>query len=98
MTMRFGLASLALFLAAAAAQAAPRSLDDCEAIQAPHAYNECLASFGPMRGGGGGKYPAPAKEGGQGARRHGSSGAVSGAAVRRGPGGRIRMEFTPGRR
>ncbi len=96
--MRFGLASLALFLAVAAAQAAPRSLDDCEAIQAPHAYNECLASFGPMRGARGGKYPAPAGKGGPGVRRQGRSGAVSGSVVRSGPGGRIRMEFTPGRR
>jgi len=94
--MRFGLAFLALFLAAAAAQAASRSLDDCEAIQAPHAYNECLASFGPMRGVRG-KYTAPASERGPGARRQGRSGAVSGSVVRRGPGGRIRMEFTPGR-
>jgi hypothetical protein len=96
--MRFGLAFLALFLAAAAAQAASRSLDDCEAIQAPHAYNECLASFGPMRGVRGGKYTAPAGKGGPGARRQGRGGAVSGSVVRRGPGGRIRMEFTPGRR
>lgn len=96
--MRFGLASLVLFLAAATAQAAPRSLDDCEAIQAPHAYNECLASFGPMRGVRGGKYSAPASKGGLGARRYDRSGAVSGSVVRRGPGGRIRMEFTPGRR
>lgn len=97
MTMRFGLAPLALLLAAAAAHAAPGSINDCEAIQSPLAYNECLASFGPMRGGGGGKYSAPASQGRQGARRHGRGGAVSGAVVRRGQGGRIRMEFTPGR-
>ncbi len=31
------------------AQAAPRSIDDCEKIDAPDAYNQCLASFGPTR-------------------------------------------------
>lgn len=28
-------------------QAAPRSIDDCEKIEAADAYNRCLASFGP---------------------------------------------------
>ncbi|MBO0734786.1 MAG: hypothetical protein J2P49_10840 [Methylocapsa sp.] len=30
------------------AKAAPRSIDDCEKIQAADAYNLCLASFGPV--------------------------------------------------
>lgn len=29
------------------AQAAPRSINDCEKIDAADAYNQCLASFGP---------------------------------------------------
>jgi hypothetical protein len=32
----------------AAAGAAPRTIDDCETIQAPDAYNQCLALFGPV--------------------------------------------------
>ena len=31
-----------------AAHAAPRTIDDCEKIQAADAYNQCLASFGPV--------------------------------------------------
>ncbi|MDJ1157598.1 hypothetical protein QNA08_05030 [Chelatococcus sp. SYSU_G07232] len=64
---------LALFLtvvpAAALAQAKPRTLADCEKIEAALAYNACLASFGPRRG----ERPAPgtmpqAEEGEPGAR------------------------------
>ncbi|MDQ6702813.1 MAG: hypothetical protein M3Z96_06755, partial [Pseudomonadota bacterium] len=29
-------------------KAAPRSIDDCEKIQAADAYNQCLALFGPL--------------------------------------------------
>ncbi len=32
---------------------APRTIEDCERIQAPMAYNDCLSRFGPERGGGG---------------------------------------------
>ncbi len=50
--------ALALLVAlagpAAAQRAAPRSIDDCERIDEPMAYNACLARFGPERGGGGG--------------------------------------------
>ena len=60
-------------LFASAAFAAPRSIADCESIQAADAYNNCLASFGPMRGGGGGKYYRAASEPAHGARRHGRS-------------------------
>ncbi len=35
-------------LLALPAHAEPRSIDDCEKIQAPDAYNQCLASFGPV--------------------------------------------------
>ncbi len=43
----------AVFVAALAAvpaqsKAAPRSIDDCEKIQAADAYNQCLAVFGPV--------------------------------------------------
>lgn len=31
-----------------AAHAAPRTIDDCEKIQAADAYNQCLAIFGPV--------------------------------------------------
>lgn len=34
-----------------AAAAAPRSIADCESIQAADAYNRCLASFGPVAAG-----------------------------------------------
>ncbi|MGH6795146.1 MAG: hypothetical protein ACREDH_08100 [Methylocella sp.] len=38
----------ALIAASAHANAAPRSIDDCEQIQAADAYNRCLALFGPI--------------------------------------------------
>jgi hypothetical protein len=38
---------LALF-ASIPARAEPRSIQDCEKIQAADAYNQCLASFGPV--------------------------------------------------
>ncbi len=102
--MRKGLA-LALLLAAPAA-AAPRSIADCEKIQAPHAYNQCLASFGPMRGGGGARYTAPAAEPAPAARAGARKAAmmrqrparIGGLGATRTSGGRMRMEFTPGRR
>jgi hypothetical protein len=55
-------AVLVAALAAAPAQskAAPRSIGDCEKIQAADAYNQCLALFGPVArghgGAGGGVY------------------------------------------
>lgn len=81
-------------LIAANAQAAPRKIDDCEAIAEPMAYNACLASFGPTRGhsaagavnvGGGPQSEAP---------RSRSRIGFSDAAVRQGRSGRIHMEFT----
>jgi hypothetical protein len=41
-----GLLGIGLFAAPLAA--APRSINDCEKIQAADAYNQCLASFGPV--------------------------------------------------
>ncbi|MBY6240994.1 hypothetical protein K3F48_07355 [Methylosinus sp. Sm6] len=38
-------------LAAFSAAAGPRSIADCENIQAADAYNQCLASFGPVASG-----------------------------------------------
>src|SRR3977135_3496001 len=38
----------ALIAAPAHSNAAPRSIDDCEKIQAADAYNQCLAVFGPL--------------------------------------------------
>ncbi|MBI1868652.1 MAG: hypothetical protein HYS06_10240 [Methylocystis sp.] len=78
---------LAALLLVEAATAAPRSIADCEAIEAPDAYNRCLASFGPARGGG---------ELGHGYARHHARVDGPGVSVERRPGGRLRMEFTPG--
>jgi len=45
------LAVSALVLSTGAfAQGKPRTVDDCERIGEPLAYNACLASFGPKRG------------------------------------------------
>lgn len=94
-------ASLLAALPAASAAAAPRSIDDCESIKDANAYNLCLASFGPMRGQRAKTYPGVASEGqkgkGAGARR-GGGGHSFGGVVSRSRAGRVRMEFTPGRR
>lgn len=45
----FALTGLVLWLALPASAQA-RTLDDCEKIKDWHAYNVCLASFGPRRG------------------------------------------------
>lgn len=88
----------------APALAGPRKIDDCEAIKDANAYNLCLASFGPMRGQHGASYPGVASEGEKGGERSGASKAGSSRAGAPGYGrgfhthGRIRMEFTPGRR
>lgn len=84
--------------------AAPRSIAECEKIQEADAYNRCLASFGPTRGQHGATYPGRASDGG-----HDGHAASGGSAYRHAPrhggaqasygrGGRMRMEFTPGRR
>ena len=95
--------AVALLIAAPAA-AEPRSIDDCEKIKEPEAYNLCLASFGPTRGQHGASYPGQASEGEKGSRGPAPRRAVGGArqspvaGVRLGHGGRVRMEFTPGGR
>jgi hypothetical protein len=100
MTMRKIAFFAALLLLAGPAAASPRSIADCEAIQAADAYNRCLASFGPTRGHRGASYPGLASEplgkGGHGAYRRGR-GLGDGVAVTHGRFGRVRMEFTPGR-
>ncbi len=97
--------AIAAFLVglAAPALAAPRSIDDCEAIKEADAYNRCLASFGPTRGERGATYPGVASEGGHSGKASGRSASrpasrYGRAELSRGRGGRVRMEFTPGRR
>jgi hypothetical protein len=100
--------ALAILIAivAAPANAAPRGIDDCEAIKDANAYNLCLASFGPVRGQHGANYPGVASEGekrggvprkGNAVHKNAHAGPRLGG-VSRSPGGRVRMEFTPGRR
>ncbi|RTL80325.1 MAG: hypothetical protein EKK29_19570 [Hyphomicrobiales bacterium] len=99
------LALLLGLILAAPASAGPRTIDDCEAIKDANAYNLCLASFGPTRGQHGASYPGVASEGEKGGEkasggkratgRHGSP-RSAGASMSR-AGGRVRMEFTPGR-
>lgn len=88
---------------AATASAAPHSIGDCEKIEAPLAYNECLASFGPAvghTGGGGSRRPpaddAPPAHGPGVGKRHGGPN-FAGTTIRRGSSGRIHMEFIPRR-
>jgi hypothetical protein len=50
-------------LIAAPTSAEPRSIDDCEKIKEPEAYNLCLASFGPTRSQHNKTYPGVASEG-----------------------------------
>jgi hypothetical protein len=101
-----GLTLLIVLLLASPALAAPRSIDDCESIKDPNAYNLCLASFGPMRGQHGASYPGVASEGGKrgggnpglgrrAAPRYAAPPLPHGARVSHGGNGRIRMEFTP---
>ncbi|WP_442756357.1 hypothetical protein ACNHKD_06995 [Methylocystis sp. JAN1] len=103
----FRLALLVALALAAPAFAGPRTIDDCEAIKEANAYNLCLASFGPVRGQHGATYPRMASEGEKGAAGGKSRAGVPrsataahgyGAAISHTSGGRVRMEFTPGRR
>ena len=69
-------------LVATGAAAAPRSIGDCEAIKQADAYNQCLASFGPVAHTGPAAGETPAVSGQQAdipaaadrkiSRRHGS--------------------------
>jgi len=102
MTGRHHALALAMLLGALAAPAlaAPRSIADCEKIQDADAYNRCLAAFGPTRGQHGASYPGVASQGGGKASGRGAyrSQPRYGAQTSYGRGGRMRMEFTPGRR
>jgi hypothetical protein len=107
-TVLRALAMAALF-ASIPSEAAPRTIDDCEKIKEADAYNLCLAAFGPTRGqhnktypglagGSGGALAAasPETHGRKSGRRWRADGGAHGTA-RFGHGGRVRMEFTPGR-
>lgn len=99
------LAAAAFLLIWTPALAGPRTINDCEAIKDANAYNLCLASFGPMRGQHGATYPGVASEGekrggavsGGGRRTAARQTGPAGAHMSRGGGGRVRMEFSPGR-
>ena len=83
------------------AQAGPRTLDDCEKIQDPMAYNACLASFGPTpkgHDGGGQTYPGVASEGEHKGQVRAAPRPRGAHVTRHGPRGRMHMEFTPGGR
>jgi hypothetical protein len=92
------IALLAATAAAPSALAAPRSIADCEKIEAALAYNQCLASFGPAAGhGGGGSYhpalqsAAPTFHAAAGGRRH----AATDLSAATHSGARVHMEFIP---
>ena len=93
--------ALVACLMAVPALAAPRNIDDCEAIKEADAYNRCLASFGPTRGQHGASYPGMASEGAHDGHAGSAGGAYrprsghSGERASYGRGGRMRMEFTP---
>ena len=81
------------------AEAAPRSIDDCEKIKEAEAYNLCLASFGPVRGQHTKTYPGLASDGTAPASRTQSPISRHGASRRhslsRGHFGRMRLELKP---
>lgn len=93
MIRKFALAAALLVVEAAAA--APRSIADCEGIEAADAYNRCLASFGPARGGDR-SFGAAGESRHYYARRHPQT--RSGISIEHGRGGRMRMVLEPGRR
>jgi hypothetical protein len=77
------------FVGPFARPAAAQSIADCEKIDAPDAYNKCLASYGPKRGHSArlvqepeGAAETPAATGGRAARR-GPARAASGPVQRR---------------
>jgi len=80
----FWIAVALLFAAPAAAE--PRSIDDCEKIKEPEAYNLCLASFGPTRGQHNKSYPGVASEGDKAVDKNETATPVS--AAESGKGGR----------
>jgi hypothetical protein len=78
-------------LAALPAAAAPRSIADCESIQAADAYNRCLASFGPVAAGHSVQKALPYAEPSE-ARASDAGGRVTVTKSRR---GRARIVLTP---
>lgn len=96
---RLGLLMAAGVLALAS-PAAAATIDDCEKISAPDAYNQCLGSFGPHRGqrpkgAPTSREPPPGAETRQRFSRHsGGKGRVSGRIVQhRDASGRMSLEF-----
>ena len=77
--------AIALLIAAPAA-AAPGTIDDCEKIKEPEAYNLCLASFGPTRGQHNKTYPGVASEGDKAADKNETTAPTG--VTESGPGGR----------
>lgn len=96
--MRLPLASLILLAATAgaAAQGAPKSIDDCERIKVDLAYNQCLAAFGPRMGERAARIATPPDEGEDAATS--TAPARRGVVVQRGKGGRKSASFTIGPR
>ena len=96
---RLGL-PIAVAMLALASPAAAASIDDCEKISAPDAYNRCLASFGPHRGqrpkgAPASREPPPGAETRQRIPRHAArKGGVSGQIVQhRNASGRVSLQF-----
>lgn len=87
MKQAIALAAFAALALCASAGAGPRTIDDCEAIKDPGAYNLCLASFGPVRGQHGATYPGVASEGEKGADKGSEKGVDAAAAARSRHGG-----------
>lgn len=79
-------------LVAGAATAGPRSIADCETIQAADAYNRCLASFGPSAGRRGRSFGADVSAEGDYSRPEHRSGMAE-----QGRKGRVRMVLEPPR-
>lgn len=105
--LRVALAAAAL-IGPTTGEAGPRTIDDCEKIKEADAYNLCLAGFGPTRGQRNKSYPGMARESGATSATtsspHGRKNSArwrdadeARASMRRAHGGRMRMEFTPGR-
>jgi hypothetical protein len=90
---------LAMAFLAAPAQAAPaRALADCEKLTNWHAYNTCLASFGPRRGqrAARGQPPADGAEARVDRRAPSARRGAPGMVVQRVQGGRVRASFDVG--
>ena len=85
-----------VLLLAASAPAQARTLEDCEKIKDWHAYNTCLASFGPRRGQRavtGQPQAEDAESRVYRARKQTARRAVSALNVQRVAGGRVRATF-----